>query len=329
MKLCEYGCGQEAQFQFKNGKWCCSDSYNKCNKNKEINSKSNIGKNKNKLASIETRNKMSNSHKGILPSIKTRNKMSKTQLLNPSNGMKNKKHTQITRNKMKETHLLNPIKGFLNHQHDKLTKNKIGMGRRYSIKQIQEKYPIFAKIEEMRYKPGFEKELIIQVHCKNHLCKNSKEQDGWFTPQRYLIFDRIRSLELDNDVSNIYCSEECKHECPLFKKRVTELIKQDRIRAGHVEVPWYNSNEYQTWRTAVLEQDNYICQWCEEPAIVAHHILPQKTHPNFSLDPENGIACCEACHYKYGHRDKWCTTGYLGKLVCQRIYKMKNKEKYL
>jgi len=24
MKICDYGCGQEAKFQFKNGKWCCS-----------------------------------------------------------------------------------------------------------------------------------------------------------------------------------------------------------------------------------------------------------------------------------------------------------------
>ncbi len=28
--LCNYGCGQEAKHQFKNGKWCCEDSCNKC-----------------------------------------------------------------------------------------------------------------------------------------------------------------------------------------------------------------------------------------------------------------------------------------------------------
>lgn len=28
--LCDYGCGQEAHYQLKNGKWCCSTSYNKC-----------------------------------------------------------------------------------------------------------------------------------------------------------------------------------------------------------------------------------------------------------------------------------------------------------
>jgi len=46
IKLCEYGCGQEAKFQFKNGKWCCNDSYNKCPENKRKNKESNIGKKK-------------------------------------------------------------------------------------------------------------------------------------------------------------------------------------------------------------------------------------------------------------------------------------------
>lgn len=30
MRICEFGCGQEATYRFKNGKWCCSKSHNKC-----------------------------------------------------------------------------------------------------------------------------------------------------------------------------------------------------------------------------------------------------------------------------------------------------------
>jgi len=30
MSICEYGCGQKATHQFKNGKWCCSKSQNSC-----------------------------------------------------------------------------------------------------------------------------------------------------------------------------------------------------------------------------------------------------------------------------------------------------------
>ena len=27
---CQYGCGQDAKYQLKNGKWCCADTFNKC-----------------------------------------------------------------------------------------------------------------------------------------------------------------------------------------------------------------------------------------------------------------------------------------------------------
>jgi len=30
LEVCYYGCGQEAKYQFKNGRWCCSDHYRKC-----------------------------------------------------------------------------------------------------------------------------------------------------------------------------------------------------------------------------------------------------------------------------------------------------------
>jgi len=43
---------------------------------------------------------------------------------------------------------------------------------RLSINEIKKKYPIFFKIEEMKY----DDKLDIQVHCKNHKCKNSKEK---------------------------------------------------------------------------------------------------------------------------------------------------------
>jgi hypothetical protein len=35
MLLCEYGCGQEAKYQFKNGKWCCSLVHRSCPINRE------------------------------------------------------------------------------------------------------------------------------------------------------------------------------------------------------------------------------------------------------------------------------------------------------
>ena len=39
LKLCDYGCGQEAKYQLKNGKWCCSDSHTSCPEVRNKNSK--------------------------------------------------------------------------------------------------------------------------------------------------------------------------------------------------------------------------------------------------------------------------------------------------
>ena len=46
--LCEYGCGKEAHYQLKNGKWCCCKSSNSCSKNREKNSISTKIANKNR-----------------------------------------------------------------------------------------------------------------------------------------------------------------------------------------------------------------------------------------------------------------------------------------
>jgi len=35
MRLCDYGCGQEAKYQFKNGRLCCSDHYKKCSERRK------------------------------------------------------------------------------------------------------------------------------------------------------------------------------------------------------------------------------------------------------------------------------------------------------
>ena len=56
---CEYGCGQIANHQLKNGKWCCSSWHTKCQEVK----RKNITKQLGKVTSEETKLKMMRSHK--------------------------------------------------------------------------------------------------------------------------------------------------------------------------------------------------------------------------------------------------------------------------
>ena len=42
--ICEYGCGREGKYQFKNGRWCCSEHSQKCPSLSERTGKKNKGK---------------------------------------------------------------------------------------------------------------------------------------------------------------------------------------------------------------------------------------------------------------------------------------------
>ena len=90
-----------------------------------------------------------------------------------------------------------------------------------TIEQFQEKYKTFAKKEEMRYNPDKPGEKEIQVHCKYHKCKNSKEKDGWFTPTYNQLKRRADALDHDdgNDGCFFYCPDECKQKCCLYHLR--------------------------------------------------------------------------------------------------------------
>jgi len=52
MRICDYGCGRESKYQFKNGKWCCSEYYSQCPEIRRKNSKSNIGRKLEKFKKI-------------------------------------------------------------------------------------------------------------------------------------------------------------------------------------------------------------------------------------------------------------------------------------
>jgi len=193
---------------------------------------------------------------------------------------------------------------------EKIGLKQIGCNNHYflTIKKINKKYPFFSKIEELRYNSNKPGEKEIQVHCKNHLCENSKEKDGWFTPKRSQISERIRALEQPYGMieNNFYCSEKCKSACVLYRSHGGSSKNKEF---------YYTQSEYQTFRQHVLERDEYKCQICGELASDIHHERPQKLEPFFALDPDFGWSCCEKCHYEKGHKDE-CSTGKLANKVC-------------
>ena len=336
IRICEYGCGKKAKYQMTSGKWCCSKHYSKCSGMRRKNSDTNRGKKRNfnlykrlmkkyhdfsqieefqeykdDVAKIQVHckyDKCKNSKKNggwFIPTtsqINERLRCFKSGIGNSffyckescKNDYFNSGYQDMISKKISKK-----LKGELNHMYGKKSPT------RYSIEGINKKYPFFSKIERMRYntdKPG-EKE--IQVHCKNHKCKNSKENGGWFTPDLRHISERIRALQFRGiDNSYFYCSQKCKETCVLYG------LQHDPYKK--IVLP-YTQEEHDVWRSTVFEQNNNKCQYCSSKEnLHCHHIKPVKTHPHLALDPDNGIVLCKKCHYEIGHKTGTeCSTGNL------------------
>ncbi len=314
MKLCDYGCGQEAKYQFKNGKWCCSKNFRSCPsyRNRRSIYMKEFWKNPNsKYNSISFREKQSNIMKEIwedptskLNSIsckENQSKIMKELWKDLNNGLNSNSRSKKISKNMKDL-WKDPNSKF----NSNLYREKQSKVRKITIEQIKERYLFFSKIEEMRYNPNELKE--IQVHCKNHNCENSKEKGGWFTPTGIQLSERIRQLEDKNGWGGIYfyCCQECKDTCPLYYLH-GDPLKDNNLPYTQQELYIYNKN--------VLERENGLCEYCGEPATLVHHICPKKLEPFFALDPDYGVACCEKHHYKYGHQGK-CSTGNLARIIC-------------
>lgn len=327
MIVCEYGCGQEGKYPPKKGrtKWCCHNDYRKCPGfiSKVRN------KNKGKIRSNEAKQNSSKGRKGI-PNKKPIKLENNQNICEFGCGQKARYYFSISkkyccsdhsskcpnerkkRSKRLQGHVIthktrkkigNKIK--LLNQTNVEYKIKQSISRTYTAEDYKIKYPFFTKIEEIRNDPITG---TIQVHCKNHNCPNSKEEGGWFTPTNIQLYERIRQLEKDYGQGGcyLYCSNECKNECPLFNVHSDPCKNTDKP---------YTDIEYQTFRKFVLERDDYKCQYCGNPAEHVHHERPQKLEPFFALDPDLAWSCCKECHYKYGHKDE-CSTGNLAAKIC-------------
>ena len=182
----------------------------------------------------------------------------------------------------------------------------------FQAKDYQVKHPLFCKIEEIR---DFEGGLGIEVRCKNSNCRK------WYSPTSYQIQKRIVAIEKPEEhllgtENHLYCSDGCKHSCPVFRSRTDPFANK--------EVPW-TPYELQIFSDEVKlrqfeEYGHNFCEYkdCDNPGPYhAHHERPKSVDWIFALDPDNGIVFCSEHHYEIGHSGE-CSTGVLRKLKCNK-----------
>jgi hypothetical protein len=216
MQLCEYGCGQEAKFQFKNGKWCCSKHFAKCpvmkEKSKEYNIKGRHPWNKGKTdiyseKTLESMRKprsktwtweeIYGKERADLLKIEQSKRMIKYNKKNsPWNknlkGCFNKKTIKIMSEKSKKQ--MESIE----------VRKNISKKLTMKLKDYEEKYPFFCKIEPMRENKNGD----IEVKCK--YCKE------WFVPTPMQLKERLRAVESQNGnmKTYLYCCKKHQYLCP-------------------------------------------------------------------------------------------------------------------
>ncbi len=135
---------------------------------------------------------------------------------------------------------------------------------------------------------------------------------------------QIRSVKIKQKMS-ISAKARCT---PEYRKKMSLIAKANGVGAikGHIHSPetrlkisqshkanWegiprgvdlddFNRScwENEKWRKAVLEHDNYTCQYCGQirGELNAHHIFLWSTHPLFRFLLWNGKTLCLKCHKK-------------------------------
>lgn len=211
MQLCEYGCGNEAKFQFKNGKWCCSNHYKKCPTIKEK-SKGKDPWNKGKTDVY--------SEKTLKTMRKPRNQIwfwGKRCGKEKADLSKKKQAERIVNYNKRNDPWNKNLKNCFNEKTIKIMRKKAkkqmepeearkNLSKKFTmkLKDYEEKYPFFCKIEPMREN----KDDVIEVKCK--YCKE------WFIPTPMQLKERLRAVESQNGNMKVYlyCCKEHQYLCP-------------------------------------------------------------------------------------------------------------------
>jgi hypothetical protein len=118
----------------------------------------------------------------------------------------------------------------------------------------------------------------------------------WFQPTIKQVNNRLVGIN-SNGGANLYCSTECKKECPIYRQK-----KYYRGKAN------LRSREVQPeLRQLVFLRDGYECQKCgATESLHCHHIDPVILNPIESADVDNCITLCKECH-KWCHKQNGCT----------------------
>jgi hypothetical protein len=126
----------------------------------------------------------------------------------------------------------------------------------------------------------------------------------WFVPKMTDVVHRIQALNgklAAGSEARFYCSDNCKQECPIFKKsKWPEGFKQATSREVQPQL-----------RQMCFERDDFTCQKCGknqtelDVGLHCHHVEGIRWEPIESADLDKVITFCKNCHEEI-HKTPGC-----------------------
>jgi hypothetical protein len=280
MIICEYGCGKESKYQFKNGKYCCENHYLKCpNQKKQLNGDKNpfFGK----VHTEESKRLTSDKNKGKIP----------WNVGIPRTEEEKKKISMKTKEAMLDPELREKLR-----RKPKLSKS---YHPRWTGGYYSKGIPLYnTYADQISYaedcRRNKDDKNVLEVKCA--YCGK------WFIPLIPQVYERMRSLEGKNyGEQRIYCSEQCKIECPIYHQILyPKGYKSTTSREVQPEL-----------RQLRFKIDNYTCQKCGKNqseldcGLHCHHVEGVRWEPLESADLDKCITYCKDCH-KEAHEKEGC-----------------------
>ena len=170
--------------------------------------------------------------------------------------------------------------------------------------QFSSYYPKLNRYEQIRDDGNG----ILEAKC--HYC------GSYFKPIRTEIDNRLNAINGHASSScaehRLYCSDNCKKECPVFNKFAKSIILEDMINAGHIKSQELAREVQPELRQMVFSRDNYTCLKCKTHqdnlcvGLHCHHIQGIHWAPLESADIDGCMTVCRSCHVAI-HKQPGCS----------------------
>jgi len=154
-----------------------------------------------------------------------------------------------------------------------------------------------------------------KIYCSNKCAaqiENKKKSDKTrlATIKRYENGESFAKGYKHTEGWKIKMSDRLRKDNPSKRKEVIEKLSgaNSHLWKGGITEPnklIRNGHQFRSWRKAVFERDNYICQDCgaksgkdEKVYLEAHHIKSFSIYENLRFEVNNGRTLCKECHRK-------------------------------